>query len=76
MLKKGTYGQGRQVYEEVGTLKADIHATDKGSVFSYRLGWRGSLMMITVGIQFVLGTTPSHVSIPQIKVARWPKADK
>ncbi len=28
------------------------------------------------GIRFVLGTAPSHVSSPQIKMARWPKADK
>ncbi len=28
------------------------------------------------GILFVLGTAPSHVSIPQIKMAQWPKSDK
>ncbi len=28
-----------------------------------------------VGIQFVLRTTPSHVSITQIIMARWPKTD-
>ncbi len=30
----------------------------------------------SVRILFVLGTTPSHASIPPIRMARWPKADK
>ncbi len=29
-----------------------------------------------VRVRFVLGTAPSHASIPQVKMARWPKADK
>ncbi len=29
-----------------------------------------------VGIRFVLRTAPSHVSFPQVKIARWPKAGK
>ncbi len=29
-----------------------------------------------VGIRFVQGTALSHVSIPQIRMARWPKTDK
>ncbi len=32
-------------------------------------------VLANVRIRFVLGTAPSHVSIPRIRMARWPKAD-
>ncbi len=28
------------------------------------------------GIQFVIGTAPTHGSVPQIKMAQWLKTDK
>ncbi len=37
--------------------------------------WRRWVIRV-VGIWFVLGTAPSHVSIPQIRMTRWPKTDK
>ncbi len=50
---------------------ANVAAFDVDVQFLYLL-----IMYCTVGIRFALGTAPSHVSIPQIRMARRPKADK
>ncbi len=53
-----------------------------------RVGWLGGMIgtenrrvqstghvPANEGIRFVLGTAPSHDSIPQIRMARWSKTD-